>query len=177
LCRTRRPSSSRPASSGRPSTRSDEKPRRGRTPASPPSSFSRFRHACRVGWEGEVPARVDQCLEHDEWKVQRRCRSRVVARDEGREPSSPRRSCMSVGIRTSFLGTSGNGLRSRPAWCWIPSSSLPTSPFPCSTCPCRFHPRCPVAEERCSTVDSELRPIARSSAHHAARVLVPGYEE
>ena len=42
---------------------------------------------------------------------------------------------------------------------------------------CRFHPRCPVAEERCKTIDPELR-IARGTtgdAHRAACVLVsPG---
>lgn len=39
---------------------------------------------------------------------------------------------------------------------------------------CRFHPRCPVAEERCREVDPELRPIARSADHRAACVLVDG---
>jgi len=42
---------------------------------------------------------------------------------------------------------------------------------------CRFHPRCPVAEERCSRIDPELR-IARGTSgdvHRAACVLVsPG---
>jgi oligopeptide/dipeptide ABC transporter ATP-binding protein len=40
---------------------------------------------------------------------------------------------------------------------------------------CRFHPRCPVAEERCARIDPELR-IARGTtedAHRAACVLVP----
>ncbi len=39
---------------------------------------------------------------------------------------------------------------------------------------CRFHPRCPVVEERCLAVDPELRPIAGSSDHRAACVLVGG---
>jgi oligopeptide/dipeptide ABC transporter ATP-binding protein len=37
---------------------------------------------------------------------------------------------------------------------------------------CRFHPRCPVAEERCRTIDPELRPTGRSDDHRAACVLV-----
>jgi peptide/nickel transport system ATP-binding protein len=37
---------------------------------------------------------------------------------------------------------------------------------------CRFHPRCPVAEDRCRTTDPELRPIVGSSDHCAACVLV-----
>jgi oligopeptide/dipeptide ABC transporter ATP-binding protein len=37
---------------------------------------------------------------------------------------------------------------------------------------CRFHPRCPVAEERCQRVDPILKPIARRSNQHAACVLV-----
>jgi peptide/nickel transport system ATP-binding protein len=38
---------------------------------------------------------------------------------------------------------------------------------------CRFHPRCPVAEDRCRTIDPELHP-ARSAGedHRAACVLV-----
>ncbi|HEX9122147.1 MAG TPA: ABC transporter ATP-binding protein [Actinomycetota bacterium] len=36
---------------------------------------------------------------------------------------------------------------------------------------CRFHPRCPVAQDRCRTIDPELRP-AGSSGHRAACVLV-----
>jgi peptide/nickel transport system ATP-binding protein len=36
---------------------------------------------------------------------------------------------------------------------------------------CRFHPRCPVAEDRCRTIDPELRP-ANSDQHVAACVLV-----
>jgi oligopeptide/dipeptide ABC transporter ATP-binding protein len=36
---------------------------------------------------------------------------------------------------------------------------------------CRFHPRCPVAEDRCRTIDPELRP-ANSGEHTAACVLV-----
>jgi peptide/nickel transport system ATP-binding protein len=36
---------------------------------------------------------------------------------------------------------------------------------------CRFHPRCPVAEDRCRTIDPELRP-ASSDEHTAACVLV-----
>ena len=36
---------------------------------------------------------------------------------------------------------------------------------------CRFHPRCPVAEDRCRTIDPELRP-ANSDQHMAACVLV-----
>jgi hypothetical protein len=103
LCRTRRPSSSRRASSGRPSTRSDEKPRRGRTPASPPSSFSRFRHACRVGWEGESRRGSTSAWNTTSGRS-RGDAARAVARDEGREPSSPRRSvCRSVSAR-AFWG-------------------------------------------------------------------------
>jgi peptide/nickel transport system ATP-binding protein len=37
---------------------------------------------------------------------------------------------------------------------------------------CRFHPRCPVAEERCKTIDPQLRPIPGSEDHRAACVLV-----
>jgi oligopeptide/dipeptide ABC transporter ATP-binding protein len=37
---------------------------------------------------------------------------------------------------------------------------------------CRFHPRCPVAEERCRTVDPQLTPIEGSLEHRAACVLV-----
>jgi oligopeptide/dipeptide ABC transporter ATP-binding protein len=38
---------------------------------------------------------------------------------------------------------------------------------------CRFHPRCPVAEERCKTIDPELHPAAgATSSHRAACVLV-----
>ena len=36
---------------------------------------------------------------------------------------------------------------------------------------CRFHPRCPVAEPRCRTIDPELR-LAGSGGHRAACVLV-----
>jgi peptide/nickel transport system ATP-binding protein len=36
---------------------------------------------------------------------------------------------------------------------------------------CRFHPRCPVAEDRCRTIDPELRPT-NSDQHMAACVLV-----
>jgi oligopeptide/dipeptide ABC transporter ATP-binding protein len=37
---------------------------------------------------------------------------------------------------------------------------------------CRFHPRCPVAEERCRTIDPELREVPGSPDHRAACVLV-----
>jgi oligopeptide/dipeptide ABC transporter ATP-binding protein len=38
---------------------------------------------------------------------------------------------------------------------------------------CRFHPRCPVAEERCTTIDPALRPVAGAvDVHRAACVLV-----
>jgi oligopeptide/dipeptide ABC transporter ATP-binding protein len=37
---------------------------------------------------------------------------------------------------------------------------------------CRFHPRCPVAEERCRTIDPELRAAPGSAGHRAACVLV-----
>jgi peptide/nickel transport system ATP-binding protein len=39
---------------------------------------------------------------------------------------------------------------------------------------CRFHPRCPVAEERCSTIDPALHPASggATDAHRAACVLV-----
>lgn len=39
---------------------------------------------------------------------------------------------------------------------------------------CRFHPRCPVAEERCRQVDPELWPVVGSPDHRAACVLVAG---
>jgi oligopeptide/dipeptide ABC transporter ATP-binding protein len=38
---------------------------------------------------------------------------------------------------------------------------------------CRFHPRCPVAEDRCRTEDPAL--VAVDGEHRAACVLVPGY--
>jgi peptide/nickel transport system ATP-binding protein len=39
---------------------------------------------------------------------------------------------------------------------------------------CRFHPRCPLAEDRCRTIDPELRPIGGDAdgVHRAACVLV-----
>ena len=37
---------------------------------------------------------------------------------------------------------------------------------------CRFHPRCPVAEDRCRTVDPQLTPIDGWPEHRAACVLV-----
>ncbi|MDP9233657.1 MAG: ABC transporter ATP-binding protein [Actinomycetota bacterium] len=39
---------------------------------------------------------------------------------------------------------------------------------------CRFHPRCPLAQEECRSVDPELRPprAARSDQHQAACILV-----
>jgi peptide/nickel transport system ATP-binding protein len=39
---------------------------------------------------------------------------------------------------------------------------------------CRFHPRCPLAQEECRSIDPELRPprAARSSEHLAACILV-----
>ena len=38
---------------------------------------------------------------------------------------------------------------------------------------CRFHPRCPVAEARCRTIDPELRDVADGGpGHRAACVLV-----
>jgi oligopeptide/dipeptide ABC transporter ATP-binding protein len=39
---------------------------------------------------------------------------------------------------------------------------------------CRFHPRCPVAQEECSLIDPELRPprAAASAEHEAACILV-----
>jgi peptide/nickel transport system ATP-binding protein len=37
---------------------------------------------------------------------------------------------------------------------------------------CRFHPRCPVAQERCTTIDPQLRPVPGSEDHRAACVLV-----
>ncbi|MFL5766741.1 MAG: ABC transporter ATP-binding protein [Actinomycetota bacterium] len=37
---------------------------------------------------------------------------------------------------------------------------------------CRFHPRCPVAQDRCKTIDPELRPVPGSEEHRAACVLV-----
>jgi len=37
---------------------------------------------------------------------------------------------------------------------------------------CRFHPRCPVAEDRCRTIDPQLRPAAEDVPHQAACVLV-----
>jgi peptide/nickel transport system ATP-binding protein len=38
---------------------------------------------------------------------------------------------------------------------------------------CRFHPRCPVAEPRCSTIDPQLHPaVDATPEHEAACVLV-----
>jgi oligopeptide/dipeptide ABC transporter ATP-binding protein len=37
---------------------------------------------------------------------------------------------------------------------------------------CRFHPRCPVAQDRCLVIDPELRPVPRSASQRAACVLV-----
>jgi peptide/nickel transport system ATP-binding protein len=37
---------------------------------------------------------------------------------------------------------------------------------------CRFHPRCPVAEDRCRTEDPALRNVHTSAAHRAACVLI-----
>jgi peptide/nickel transport system ATP-binding protein len=37
---------------------------------------------------------------------------------------------------------------------------------------CRFHPRCPVAQDRCRTEDPALRDVPGSDAHRAACVLV-----
>jgi oligopeptide/dipeptide ABC transporter ATP-binding protein len=37
---------------------------------------------------------------------------------------------------------------------------------------CRFHPRCPVAEDRCRTIDPDLRAAEGDEAHRAACVLV-----
>ncbi len=37
---------------------------------------------------------------------------------------------------------------------------------------CRFHPRCPVAEDRCRTEDPALRAVHTSAAHRAACVLI-----
>ena len=37
---------------------------------------------------------------------------------------------------------------------------------------CRFHPRCPVAEERCKTIDPALREVPESVDQTAACVLV-----
>jgi peptide/nickel transport system ATP-binding protein len=39
---------------------------------------------------------------------------------------------------------------------------------------CRFHPRCPLAQEECRSIDPELRPprAARSDQHQAACILV-----
>jgi peptide/nickel transport system ATP-binding protein len=37
---------------------------------------------------------------------------------------------------------------------------------------CRFHPRCPVAEDRCRTEDPALRTVPTAAAHRAACVLI-----
>jgi peptide/nickel transport system ATP-binding protein len=37
---------------------------------------------------------------------------------------------------------------------------------------CRFHPRCPVAQDRCKTIDPVLRPVPGSAEHRAACILV-----
>jgi peptide/nickel transport system ATP-binding protein len=40
---------------------------------------------------------------------------------------------------------------------------------------CRFHPRCPIAEERCSSEDPALfRPTSAEAEHRAACLLLPG---
>ena len=40
---------------------------------------------------------------------------------------------------------------------------------------CRFHPRCPIAEERCSVEDPTLaRPASAEAGHRAACLLLPG---
>jgi len=38
---------------------------------------------------------------------------------------------------------------------------------------CRFHPRCPVVQERCRTIDPPLWDVTGSADHRAACVLVP----
>jgi oligopeptide/dipeptide ABC transporter ATP-binding protein len=39
---------------------------------------------------------------------------------------------------------------------------------------CRFHPRCPIAEERCKTIDPELHQAkdAATAEHRAACIMV-----
>ena len=37
---------------------------------------------------------------------------------------------------------------------------------------CRFHPRCPVAVERCQEIDPQLEPVRASTSHQAACILV-----
>ena len=40
---------------------------------------------------------------------------------------------------------------------------------------CRFHPRCPIAEERCAVEDPALaRPTSAEAGHRAACLLLPG---
>ncbi len=37
---------------------------------------------------------------------------------------------------------------------------------------CRFHPRCPVAQDRCRSTDPTLRPVLADPDHRAACILV-----
>ena len=41
---------------------------------------------------------------------------------------------------------------------------------------CRFHPRCPVAEDRCRTIDPALRPVEADGGGHAAACVLVGGE-
>ena len=56
----------------------------------------------------------------------------------------------------------------------VPQILTGETPNPVNVPPgCRFHPRCPVAEDRCKTIDPELREIAGAGpGHRAACVLV-----
>ena len=37
---------------------------------------------------------------------------------------------------------------------------------------CRFHPRCPVAVDRCKVIDPELRDVGGDPGHRAACILL-----
>src|SRR5439155_1126340 len=66
-------------------------------------------------------------------------------------PACDRRGISCSDIRTSSPEASDSAYRSRVRSSWIPNSWWPTSPSRC-----RFHPRCPVAFERCGWTAEEV---------------------